>query len=158
MKKITYILFVFASLLLGSCNLMKSEDDKISDILIGNTYQEDETLENGSKITDYRSQYFKDGTYKTSATIQIYDDESTENVNITFKVTGTWKVKDKFIYYTYDYDKLKIEPETWDLLMRDKLIEDLKTKNTPDEILSYDPAKIIYKNSDGEKRTIKKSY
>ncbi len=158
MKKITCILFVFASLVLGSCNLMKSEDDKISDILIGNTYQEDETLENGTKIMNARSQFFKNGSYKSSATIQVYDDESTENVNITFKVTGTWKVKNKFIYYTYDYDKLKIEPETWDLLMRDNLIEDLKTKNTPDEILSYDAAKIVYKNSDGETRTIKKSY
>jgi hypothetical protein len=158
MKKIIYILFAFTSIFFASCNLMKSEDEKISDVLIGNTYQEDETLENGSKITDIRSQFFKDGTYKSSATIQMYDDESTENVNITFKVTGTWKVKDKFIYYTYDYDKLKIEPETWDLLMRDNLIEDLKTKNTPDEVLSYDAAKIVYKNSDGVKRTIKKSY
>lgn len=158
MRKIIYVLFAFASIFFASCNLIKSEDEKISDVLIGNTYQEDETLENGSKITEIRSQFFKDGTYKSSATIQMYDDESTENVNITFKVTGTWKVKDKFIYYTYDYDKLKIEPETWDLLIRDKLIEDLKTKNTPDEVLSYDAAKIVYKNSDGVKRTIKKSY
>jgi hypothetical protein len=158
MKKLIYILFAFTSIFFASCNLIKSEDEKISDVLIGNTYQEDETLENGSKITDYRSQYFKDGTYKTSATIQIYDNESTENTNVTFKITGTWKVKDKFIYYTFDYDKLIIEPETWDLLMRDNLIKDLKTKNTPDEIISYDAAKIVYKNSDGEKRTIKKSY
>ena len=158
MKKLIYILFAFTSIFFASCNLIKSEDEKISDVLIGNTYQEDETLENGSKITDYRSQYFKDGTYKTSATIQIYDNESTENTNVTFKITGTWKVKEKFIYYTFDYDKLIIEPETWDLLMRDNLIKDLKTKNTPDEIISYDAAKIVYKNSDGEKRTIKKSY
>ncbi len=158
MKKITCILFLFASTFFASCNLLKSEDDKISDLLIGNTYEDDETLPDGTKIINVRSEFFKDGSYKSSATMQLYNEENAENVDIDIKITGTWKVKNKFIYYTYNYDKLKIEPETWDILLREKFIENLKSKNTPDEILSYDEAKIVYKDDDGKKRTIKKSY
>ena len=72
-------------------------------------------------------------------------------------IEGQWKIKDKFIYYTYDFDKLKITPEIY-MLMKDALIQSIKDKNTPDKVIEYDASKIIYEDSDGKRSTMKKSY
>ena len=38
------------------------------------------------------------------------------------------------------------------------IIKSIKDKNTPDKVIDYDASKIIYENSDGKRRTMKKSY
>lgn len=42
--------------------------------------------------------------------------------------------------------------------MKDKMVETLKNKNTPDKVIEYDASKIIYEDSDGERYAMKKSY
>jgi hypothetical protein len=37
-------------------------------------------------------------------------------------------------------------------------LESIRKKNSPDKIIEYDAAKVIYEDADGERTTIKKSY
>ena len=160
MKKVMTIFgaTLFALMVVTSCNQLKSEDEKIKDALTGKYYQEDEVEEDGKKVKDIKGEFFVDGKFVTQATIELADDETIETTDITVKVGGEWKIKDKFIYYTYNFDKLKITPELYMLLMKDELIKSIKDKNTPDKVIDYDASKIIYENSDGKRRTMKKSY
>lgn len=149
---------LFALMVVMSCNQLKSEDEKIKDALTGKYYQEDEVDEDGRKIKDIKGNFFVDGKFVTQATIELVDDETIETTDITVKVGGEWKIKNKFIYYTYDFDKLKITPELYMLLMKDELVKTIKDKNTPDKVIDYDASKIIYEDSDGKRRTMKKTY
>ena len=161
MKKVFKIITLFfcaiSMALLSGCESLKSEDDKIADALIGKTYQEDYVDEEGYKYKNIKGEFFKDGKFWTEATIEIVDDETFETTDLTMEIAGGWSVKDKFIYYTYDFDKLKLTPEIY-MLMKDKLIKTIKDKNTPDKVIDYDASKIIYEDSDGERHTMKKSY
>ena len=76
---------------------------------------------------------------------------------MSIKVEGNFKVKDRFIYYTYNNNSLKITPEIY-MLMKDKLMKSINEKNTPDKVIDYDASKIVYENSDGKRYTMKKSY
>lgn len=148
---------LFVLVFLAGCDLLKSEDDKIKDALIGKYYQEDEVDEDGTKTKDAKGEFFADGKFKQEATFEIVDEETFETTDLQVKIGGEWKIKDKFIYYTYDYDKLKITPDFY-MLIKDELIKSIKDKNTPDKVIEYDASKIIYEDSDGERHTIKKSY
>lgn len=160
MKKVMTIFgaTLFALMVVMSCNQLKSEDEKIKDALTGKYYQKDEVDEDGRKIKDIKGNFFVDGKFVTQATIELVDDETIETTDITVKVGGEWKIKNKFIYYTYDFDKLKITPELYMLLMKDELVKTIKDKNTPDKVIDYDASKIIYEDSDGKRRTMKKTY
>jgi hypothetical protein len=153
-KKLSLIFFAISMALLNGCDSLKSEDDKIKDALIGKTYEEDYVDKDGNNIKNIKGEFFKDGTFRSEATIGIIDDETTD---LTIEIAGGWSIKDKFIYYTYDFDKLKITPEIY-MFMKDELIKSIKDKNTPDKVIEFDASKIIYENSDGERHTMKKSY
>ena len=99
----------------------------------------------------------KDGKFKSKATFETVDSETFETSDIIFEIQGQWKVKDKLIYYTYDFDKLKITPDFY-MSMKDEMIKSIKDKNTPEKVIEYDAIKIIYENSDGKRYTMKKSY
>ena len=159
MKKLITILgtSLFALMFLAGCDSLKSEDEKIKDALIGKFYEEDEVNEDGSNLKDVKGVFFEDGKYKWQGTTEIEDDETFEKTAISLSIEGQWKIKDKFIYYTYDFDKLKITPEIY-MLMKDALIQSIKDKNTPDKVIEYDASKIIYEDSDGKRSTMKKSY
>jgi len=148
---------LFALVFLAGCDLLKSEDDKIKDALIGKNYEEDNVDKDGNKIKNIKGEFFKDGKFSSEGTFEIFDDETFETTVLTVKITGKWSIKDKFIYYTYDYDKLKITPEFY-MLMKDEFIKSMKDKNTPIKVIEYDASKIIYEDSDGERHTMKKSY
>ena len=148
---------LFVLVFLAGCDLLKSEDDKIKDALIGKYYQEDEVDEDGSKTKDIKGEFFADGKFKQEASFEIVDEETFETTDLQVKFGGEWEIKDKFIYYTYDYDKLKITPDFY-MLFKDELIKSIKDKNTPDKVIEYDASKIIYEDSDGERHTMKKSY
>jgi len=157
MKKIVlHLLSAFFVLSAVSCDVIKSEDQKISDILIGKCYEDDREDESG-KITDISLEYFKDGKYKSKATLEVVNENSYDNMVMDIEITGTWKVKDKFIYYTYDFDKMKITPSEY-MFFKDEMIKGIKDKNSPDKVIEYDAAKIVYEDSDGERHTLKKSY
>jgi hypothetical protein len=142
---------------LNSCDALKSEDDKIRNVLIGKFFEEDDVTGDGSKIKNVKGEFYSDGRFRSEATLEILDDETYETIDITFKLKGDWSVKDKFIYYTYDYNSIVITPELY-MFMKDDLIQTLKDKNTPDKVIEYDASKIIYEDSDGERHTKKKSY
>ncbi len=146
---------LFVLMFLARCNQLKSEDEKIKDALIGKYYQEDEVDEDGSKTKDIKGEFFADGKFISQASLEIVEDENFEMIKV--KIGGEWKIKDKFIYYTYDLNKLKIEPEFY-MLMKDEMIKAIKDKNTPDKVIEFDASKIIYEDSDGKRNTIKKSY
>ena len=156
-KKLSLIFFAIAIASLYGCDSLKSEDDKIKDALIGKNYEEDYFDKDGNNFKNIKGEIFKDGTFRSEATIEIVDDETFETTDITLEIAGGWSIKDKFIYYTYDFDKLKITPEIY-MLMKDELIKSIKDKNTPDKVIEYDASKIIYEDSDGERHTMKKSY
>lgn len=159
MKKLMTIFgaSLFALVFLAGCDLLKSEDDKIKDALIGKNYEEDYVDKEGNKLKNIKGEFFKDGKFSSEGSIEIVDDETFETTDLTMKITGKWSIKDKFIYYTYDYDKLKITPDFYNL-MKDEVIKSIKDKNTPDKVIEYDASKIIYEDSDGERHTMKKSY
>jgi hypothetical protein len=156
-KNLTLIFFAIAIASLYGCDSLKSEDDKIKEALTGKYYEEDYVDKNGSKLKNIKGVFYKDGTFRSEATIGIVDDETFETTDLTLEIAGGWSIKDKFIYYTYDFDKLKITPEIY-MLMKDELIKSIKDKNTPDKVIEYDASKIIYEDSDGERHTLKKSY
>lgn len=133
------------------CQAFKSEDEKISDALVGRFY-EDDMVEDGGKVKDISSVYFQDGSYKSEATLEFVDDETLETSSVKMKFTGTWKVKNKFLYNTLD--KIESEPEYFATLLE----ESLRKKNTPSKIISYDDAKIQYEDSDGDRHFMKKTF
>jgi hypothetical protein len=159
MKKLKTILGtgLFALMFLAGCDQLKSEDEKINDTLIGKFYEEDEVNEDGSNLKDVKGEFFEDGKFIWQGTTEIEDEETFEKIAITLSIEGKWKIKDKFIYYTYDFDKLKITPEIY-MFLKDAMIQFMKDKNTPDKVLEYDASKIIYEDSDGKRSTMKKSY
>jgi hypothetical protein len=148
---------LFALMFLAGCDQLKSEDIKIKEALIGKYYQEDEVDEDGTKIKDIKGEFYKDGKCRDEGTIEIIDDETFETTDLHIEIQGSWKIKDKFIYRDFDYNTLKITPLIY-MLMKDKMIKTLKEKNTPDKVIDYDAAKIIYEDSDGKRKTMKKSY
>jgi len=143
--------------LLNGCDSLKSEDDKIKNALIGKFYEEDYVDKDGNKIKNIKGAFLKDGKFRYVGTFEMVDDETFETTDLTMEIAGGWSIKDKFIYYTYDFDKLKITPQIY-MLMKDEIIKSIKDKNTPDKVIEYDASKIIYEDSDGERHTMKKSY
>ncbi len=155
---ILFVLF-FVSLTFTNCDLLKSEDEKVKDALIGNFYEDDRTDEDGTKTKDLKGEFLNDGTFWQEATVELFDDETFETSGITVKIGGTYSIKENFIYYEYDKNSLKITPEIYDVfLSREKLIKSINEKNTPDKIVDYDAARIVYEDSDGKRRVMKKSY
>lgn len=142
---------ILTVLVINGCQLFKSEDEKISDALIGRSYEDDLTEDNG-KITDITHVYFPDGTYKSELTLEFEDGGSSELSSVKMKFSGTWKVKNKYLYNTYD--KVETDPEYFVSFVK----ESIRKKNTPSKIISYDDAKIQYEDSDGEIHFIKKTF
>lgn len=142
--------------LLG-CDSLKSEDKKITEALIGKIYEEDRFNEDGTKLKNIKGEFFDDGEFWQEATIELVDEETLETSEINFKINGEWRIEKGFIYYTFDYNSLTLTPEIY-MIMKDGLIQELKDRNTPDKIIEYDPSKVVYEDSDGERHTMKKSY
>jgi hypothetical protein len=157
-KKISLVFCIISVSFLNSCFFSQSEDDKIKDVLIGKTYEDDFVDDEGSSIKNIRGEYFDNGKFSSEMTLEIFDDETFETTDLTLELCGEWSVKNKFIYYTYDFDKLKITPELFGLFLKDEMIKSLKETNTPLKVIEYDASKIIYEDSDGERHTLKKSY
>lgn len=44
------------------------------------------------------------------------------------------------------------------MLFKDKMINSINEKNTPDKVIDYDASKIIYEDAEGKKYTMKKTY
>jgi len=133
-----------------------TEDERIEEALVGRYYQDDNE-EEGIKMTNIKGEFFSDGKFVEQLTIERMNPDTYEEENITIELSGDFKVKDKFLFYTLDFDKIRISPKEYGYL-REGLIESFKNKNTPQKIIEYDKAKIIYEDSDGERTTMKKTY
>ena len=157
-KKLTLIFGTIAIASQYGCDSFKSEDDKIKEALTGKYYEEDYVDKNGSKLKNIKGEFYEDGKFRTEGTFELVDEETFETSDVTLSIKGDWEIKEKFIYYTYDYNSLKLTPDYWESIMKDGMIETLKSKNTPDKVIEYDASKIIYEDSDGERHTMKKSY
>jgi hypothetical protein len=156
-KNTIIVLCCIAIIIFTGCDLLKTEDQKISDALVGKIYIDDYEDKDGTKTKDISGEFYRDGKFWQEATVELVDEESFESTDITMKIQGEWNVKDKFIYYTYDYSSLKLTPQIY-MLMKEELVETLKKKNTPDKVIDYDPSKVIIENSNGERHAMKKSY
>ncbi len=158
MKNVFKLLFL-STLIFASCGssdtekapVVKTEDEKIAEAIVGQFYEDNNTNDEGITFSNISTQYYKDGKFDGKVTMEFYD-EMMEFVSITVKVSGTWKIKDKFIYYTYD--KVTSQPDYY----ADAMAESLRKSNSPDKIIEYDAAKVIYENADGKRTTMKKSY
>jgi hypothetical protein len=165
--KNVFKLFFLAAVILSSCDsskkdnaavvekapvIEKTEDEKMTEALVGEFFEDDRTEDDGSVARNIRYHFYKDGKYDVKATWESYD-EIGDFISVTFNLTGTWKVKDKFIYYTYD--KATTDNSYFNA---DAFLEANRKKNSPDKIVDYDASKVIYENVDGERRTMKKSY
>jgi hypothetical protein len=158
MKNVFKLLFL-STLIFASCGssdtekapVVKTEDEKITEAIVGQFYEDDYVNAEGVTFSNISNQYYKDGKFDGKATMEFYDD-AFEFVSITVQVSGTWKIKDKFIYYTYD--KVTSIPDYY----AESMAEAMRKNNTPDKIIEYDAAKVIYENADGKRTTMKKSY
>jgi hypothetical protein len=166
--KNVFKLFFLAAVILSSCDsskkdnaavvekapvVEKTEDEKMTEALVGEFFEDDRTEDDGSVVRNIRYHFYKDGKFDGKATYEYYDPEIGDLISLTIKVTGTWKIKDKFIYYTYDEvtsDFPNFNAEAG--------LDEIRKKNSPDKVIEYDAAKVIYENVDGERRTMKKSY
>lgn len=157
-KKLSLLCCVILLTFLNSCHLSQSEDEKIKKAFIGEAYEDDFVDDEGDSFKNIRYEFFSNDKFSSEFILEFIDDETYETTDLIFEFSGEWSVRDKFLYYTYDYDKLKITPEIFGFLMKDALIKEIKEKNTPYKIIEYDASKIILEDSDGERHTLKKSY
>ena len=67
-----FVLF-FVSLTFTNCDLLKSEDEKVKDALIGNFYEDDRTDEDGTKTKDLKGEFLNDGTFWQEATVELFE-------------------------------------------------------------------------------------
>lgn len=156
-KKLKLIFCGIAIATLFGCDLLKNEDDKIKEALIGKYYEEDRFNDSGTNIKDIKGEFYKDGKFSTEATFELVDDDTYETTDVTINIKGDWRVKEKFIYYTFDFNSMKLTPSYY-MILKEELIKTIKDKNTPDKVIEYSAAKIIYEDSDGDRHTMKKSY
>lgn len=134
-KKLSLLFCVILLTFLNSCYLSQSEDDKIKDAFIGKAFEEDFVDDEGDSFKNIRHEFFNNGKFSGGLTFEIIDDETYETTDLIIELYGEWSVRDKFLYYTYDYDKLKTTPEIYGFLMKDALIKELKEKNTPFKVI-----------------------
>ena len=166
--KNVFKLFFLAAVILSSCDsskkdnaavvekapvVEKTEDEKMTEALVGEFYLDNRTEDDGTSVTNNTIHFYKDGKFDGKATYETYDPDYEDLISLTVNVTGTWKVKDKFIYYTYD--KATTDNPNFNA---DAYLDAIRKKNSPDKIVEYDASKVIYENVDGERRTMKKSY
>lgn len=151
------VISLIGFLSISSCEFLKTEDEKIKEAMIGKYYEDDEE-EDGVNVKDSKGEYFEDGKFFSEATFEIIDEETFETTDMGIEISGNWDVKDGFLYLTPDYNSFNIEPEFYEMLLKDELIQTMKDKNSPYKIISYDASKVIYEDADGERTTMKKSY
>ena len=160
MKNVFKLLFL-STLIFASCGssdtekapVVKTEDEKMTEALVGEFYLDNRTEDDGTNVTNITNHYYKDGKFDGKATFEGYDPEFGDLISVTIQISGSWKVKDKFIYYTYD--KVTSDNPYFDA---DVMLESVRKKNSPDKIVEYDAAKVIYEDADGKRTTMKKSY
>jgi hypothetical protein len=151
------VISLIGFLSISSCEFLKTEDEKIKEAMIGKYYEDDEE-EDGVNVKDIKGEYFEDGKFFWEATFEIIDEETFETTDMEIQISGNWDVKDGFIYLTPDYNSLNIEPEFYEMLLKDEMTQTLKDENSPYKIISYDASKVIYEDVDGDRTTMKKSY
>jgi hypothetical protein len=153
--------------------MFKSEDKKISEALVGTFEEEAEKGDEKKKWEFEKNGDFK-ATYTFEEKVEVpepiapteyndynYDGEEAappiaeptkyENKTVKTTYTGTWEVKEKKL--TLKFDKIKNE----DGETNKELAEELTKRYKNMEVTSYDEKKIVFKDKDGEKHTLKKS-
>lgn len=177
MKITGLILFVLN--VLTSCNLTKSEDDKIKDLLIGEYKIDDysNTLSNsfkndfGKSVRNTKYIFWKDGKFEYSANLDnvlfydpMFEEELLdEDINLKFTITGSWLIQANTINFKYKFDKLTLFTEddngnyTENIYFfkqfKEKMIGNLETKM---KIIDYNPSSITIENSKDQRFTLKK--
>jgi hypothetical protein len=143
-------------MVLSGCQELMDEDQKITNILIGKFYEDDEELEDGSLIKDISMNYYEDGSFISKATMLVEGEGDFDQTEVLFYFEGKWEVKNQFIFYSWDFDRFRITPSN-NSYMLETVKESLQKKNSPDEIISYDEASVVYKTVEGKLHTMKKT-
>jgi hypothetical protein len=79
-----------------------------------------------------------------------------DQTEVLFYFEGKWEVKNQFIFYSWDFDRFRITPSNYSYML-ETVKESLQKKNSPDEIISYDEASVVYKTVEGKLHTMKKT-
>jgi hypothetical protein len=155
--------FLLCSLILftfSGCDISKSEDEKIADILVGKWLEEEPTSKD-IRIYDVENRYYKGGKFFSTAKMEIslLTADNERNPIVSFEIEGTWSVRDRFINYTYDKESLKIQPEIADILLKEMILKSIEKEgeSSSDYIVEYNKQNIVYETSSGETRTLKKA-
>jgi hypothetical protein len=143
---------------LFSCDSIIDEDAKIKKALTGKLYIDSDEYPKSDGVKESYGQYFDDGRFIWNYVIEEYDSFNEETFDVTIKVRGTWKVKDKFIYYKFDINNLKVIPADYAEDIKKNLKTYSQKYNSPEKVLKFDASKIVLEDSDGERYTLKKAY
>jgi hypothetical protein len=134
----------------------KTEDEKITEALVGNFNIDDKVKENVT-TKNVKFELSKNGKFTQDVTFETpnpeYDGYNDEKIEINVIVSGKWKVKKKFINWEYDTDNVMVSPESY----KEVVVNSMKNDNKPDEVISYSDSKIVTKDSKGEKSIWRKS-
>lgn len=133
---------------LSGCQELMDEDQKITNTLIGKFYEDDEELE-------ISMNYYEDGSIISKVTALVEGEGDFDQTEVLFYFEGKWEVKNQFIFYTWDFDRFRVTPSSYSLML-ETVKESLKKKNSH-EIISYDEARVVYKTLEGKLHTMKKT-
>ena len=146
-------------------SLAPNEDELIKRALVGKTYLDDTYIDD--VLVKYRKGvFFESGSMWEEGTFEFQNEEFGEPFEIVFRYEGGWKIKDKYLYCDFrdfslyspnDLIQSKIENEDYGHL-KTKMLNELKSKNSPDKIIYYGPDKIVIEDVDGKRENIKKTY
>jgi hypothetical protein len=181
MKKLMTIFgaILFASIVITSCDQIKSEEDKIKNVLIGE-FKIDDYVNNesglfknhfGERVNNTIYNFWKDGKFEYSANLDevifydiMYEEEMLdERINVKFIITGNWEIKDNILNLKYNYENLKFLRQDEDGKYSNDIFfyrqfENKMRANAENKmkIIDYDALKITVENSSGERQTLKK--
>jgi hypothetical protein len=141
-----------------------NEDSKIRQALIGKIYQDD-YYHDGVHIKNIKGEFYEDGSFFKELTIEAeLFGEGDDPVFVNIRFLGTYIIRNKYLYYDYNENSFSFNPtevmERFFITEEKKyeLIEQMKSRNSPEEVIEYDPAKVVTKDVDGKRRVYKKSY
>jgi hypothetical protein len=143
--------------------LKTNEDNLIRAAIVGKVYLDDKK-EGDFLFKDIRMEFDDSGILSLEVTFQVHIQEIEDNIEVSMKVRGKWNVKDKYLYYKYNDASIsstnqvvqtKIEEG---YISKEEMLNELNSKNTPEQVIYYGPDKIVTKDVDGENIVMKKSY
>jgi hypothetical protein len=147
----------------GIKELKTDEDNLIRESIVGKVYLDDEYIEN-RLLKDRRMEFDESGVLSFEGNIEMYIQEIEDNIELSLKIGGNWNVKDKYLYYKYNDASISSTNQLFQTRIeegyfsKEEMLNELNSKNTPEQVVYFGPDKIVTKDADGKNTVMKKSY